>query len=125
MASLPTGTVAFLFADIEGSTRLLRQLGDRYADVLAAHHHLLRSALEETHGQVVDTQGDAVFAVFARARDAVLAAYRDLNPGTAGSTTRQAISPARIHSVSTSAPSKRPSPSRRTGSHASSESVPM
>ncbi len=70
MPSLPTGTVTFLFTDIEGSTRLLAQLGDRYADVLATHHRLLRTA----QGQVVDTQGDAVFAAFPRARDALLAA---------------------------------------------------
>ncbi len=71
---LPTGTVTFLFTDIEGSTRLLQQLGDRYAEVLATHHRLLRAAIQEAQGQVVDTQGDAVFAVFPRARDALLAA---------------------------------------------------
>jgi predicted ATPase/class 3 adenylate cyclase len=74
MPSLPTGTVTFLFTDIEGSTRLLQQLGDRYADVLATHHGLLRTAIQETQGHVVDTQGDAVFAAFPRARDALLAA---------------------------------------------------
>jgi class 3 adenylate cyclase len=74
MPSLPTGTVTFLFTDIEGSTRLLQQLGDRYADVLATHHRLLRTAILEAQGQVVDTQGDAVFAAFPRARDALLAA---------------------------------------------------
>jgi predicted ATPase/class 3 adenylate cyclase len=74
MASLPAGTVTFLFTDIEGSTRLLQRLGDRYANVLATHHRLLRNAIEEVQGQVVDTQGDAVFAAFPRARDALLAA---------------------------------------------------
>jgi predicted ATPase/class 3 adenylate cyclase len=74
MASLPTGTVTFLFTDIEGSTTLLKQLGDRYADVLATHHRLLRTAIQDARGQVVDTQGDAVFAAFPRARDALLAA---------------------------------------------------
>ncbi len=74
MPSLPTGTVTFLFTDIEGSTRLLQQLGDRYADVLATHHRLLRTAIQEAQGQMVDTQGDAVFAAFPRARDALLAA---------------------------------------------------
>ena len=64
MASLPTGTVTFLFTDIEGSTDLLRHLGDRYADVLTTHHRLLRAAIQEAQGQVVDTQGDAVFAAF-------------------------------------------------------------
>jgi predicted ATPase/class 3 adenylate cyclase/Tfp pilus assembly protein PilF len=74
LPSLPTGTVTFLFTDIEGSTRLLQQLGDRYAEVLATHHRLLSAAIQEAQGQVVDTQGDAVFAVFPRARDALLAA---------------------------------------------------
>jgi hypothetical protein len=74
MGALPTGTVTFLFTDIEGSTRLLQQLGDRYADVLATHHRLLSTAIQEANGQVVDTQGDAVFAAFPRARDALLAA---------------------------------------------------
>jgi predicted ATPase/class 3 adenylate cyclase len=74
MPSLPTGTVTFLFTDIEGSTRLLQQLGDRYPDVLTTHHRLLRTAIQEAQGQVVDTQGDAVFAAFPRARDALLGA---------------------------------------------------
>jgi predicted ATPase/class 3 adenylate cyclase len=74
MTGLPTGTVTFLFTDIEGSTRLLQQLGDRYSDVLATHHRLLRTAIEGAQGQVMDTQGDAVFAAFPRARDALLAA---------------------------------------------------
>jgi len=74
MAALPTGTVTFLFTDIEGSTRLLQQLGDRYADVLATHHRLLRTAIQDAQGQMMDTQGDAVFAVFPRARDALIAA---------------------------------------------------
>jgi len=74
MSRLPTGTVTFLFTDIEGSTRLLQQLGDRYADVLATHHRLLRTAIQKAKGQVVDTQGDAVFAAFPRARDALLSA---------------------------------------------------
>src|ERR671939_375003 len=47
MADLPSGTVTFLFTDIEGSTRLLARLRDRYADVLAAHHRLLRAALRK------------------------------------------------------------------------------
>jgi class 3 adenylate cyclase len=49
-------------------------LGDRYADVFATHHRLLRTAIQEAQGQVVETQGDAVFAAFTRARDALLAA---------------------------------------------------
>ena len=70
----PTGTVTFLFTDIEGSTRLLQQLRDRYAEVLSTHARLLRSAFEQFGGHEIDTQGDAFFAVFARARDGVAAA---------------------------------------------------
>ncbi len=74
MATLPTGTVTFLFTDIEGSTRLLQQLGDRYASVLADHHRLLRAVFQKFGGHEVDTQGDAFFITFVRARDAVAAA---------------------------------------------------
>jgi predicted ATPase/class 3 adenylate cyclase len=74
MAELPTGTVTFLFTDIEGSTRLLHDLGDGYADVLAEHRRVLRSAFAEHGGVEVDTQGDAFFVAFARATDAVAAA---------------------------------------------------
>ena len=74
MTSLPTGTVTFLFTDIEGSTRLLHDLGDDYAPVLADHRRLLRAAFAEAGGQEVDTQGDAFFVVFPRARDATAAA---------------------------------------------------
>jgi predicted ATPase/class 3 adenylate cyclase/DNA-binding CsgD family transcriptional regulator len=71
---LPTGTVTLLFTDIEGSTHLLQQLGERNASVLAECHHLLRAAFREHHGHEVDTQGDAFFVTFARANDAVSAA---------------------------------------------------
>jgi len=55
MAVLPTGTVTFLFTDIEGSTVLLQRLGDRrYAEVLAEHQRLLRAAFEQGNGQEVD-----------------------------------------------------------------------
>jgi class 3 adenylate cyclase/streptogramin lyase len=74
MAELPSGTVTFLFTDIEGSTRLLQELRDDYAEVLLEHQRLLRSAFEEAGGQEIDTQGDAFFFVFARARAAVVAA---------------------------------------------------
>ena len=70
----PTGTVTFLFTDIEGSTRLLQGLGDRYAAVLAEHHRVLRDAWQLHDGVEVDTQGDAFFVAFARASDAVAAA---------------------------------------------------
>jgi predicted ATPase/class 3 adenylate cyclase len=71
---LPSGTVTFLFTDIEGSTRLLQELGDRYADVLAEHRRMLREAFAHHSGVEVDTQGDAFFVAFARASDAVASA---------------------------------------------------
>jgi predicted ATPase/class 3 adenylate cyclase len=74
MASLPTGTVTLLFTDIEGSTRLLHELGDAYAEVLAEHRVVLRAAFERHNGVEVDTQGDAFFVAFARAQDALAAA---------------------------------------------------
>jgi len=74
VAELPVGTVTLLFTDIEGSTRLLQQLGDRYTDVLAQHDRLLRAAVDAHGGRVVDTQGDAFFVAFGRAADAVTAA---------------------------------------------------
>jgi predicted ATPase/class 3 adenylate cyclase len=74
MAELPTGTVTFLFTDIEGSTRLLEELGDSYAEALAGHREVLRKAFADHGGAEVDTQGDAFFIAFTRARDAVAAA---------------------------------------------------
>jgi len=74
VAELPHGTITFLFTDIEGSTRLLKQLGERYATARADHHRILRAAFEEHDGQEIDTQGDAFFVAFRRARDAVAAA---------------------------------------------------
>src|SRR5579872_5672307 len=74
MHHLPTGTVTLLFTDIEGSTHLLEQLGDRYASVLAECRRLLRAAFQEWNGHEVDTQGDAFFVTFARATDALSAA---------------------------------------------------
>jgi DNA-binding NarL/FixJ family response regulator/class 3 adenylate cyclase len=71
---LPTGTVTFLFTDVEGSTALLRRLKDGYAEVLAKHEQLLRDAAEAVGGHEFGTQGDAVFFVFRNPRDAVLAA---------------------------------------------------
>ena len=79
--TLPGGTVTFLFSDIEGSTRLLEQLGDRYGDVHREHRRILREELTEAGGREVDTQGDAFFFSFERARDAVsgaVAAQREL-----------------------------------------------
>src|SRR5712692_4395815 len=74
MRDLPTGTSTLLFTDIEGSTHLLQQLGDRYAEVLTECLNLLRTAFQKYSGYEVDTQGDAIFAAFARASDALLAA---------------------------------------------------
>jgi predicted ATPase len=71
---LPAGTVTFLFTDIEGSTRLLHELGDAYAGALAEHRRRLRDAFARHGGVEVDTQGDAFFVAFARASDALAAA---------------------------------------------------
>ena len=66
--------MTFLFTDIEGSTRLLKKLGKRYAEVLDAHRRILREAAEAHEGQEVDTQGDSFFFAFARANAALAAA---------------------------------------------------
>jgi predicted ATPase/class 3 adenylate cyclase len=71
---LPAGTVTFLFTDIEGSTRLLRELGDEYANFLAEHRTTLRAVFARHGGVEVDTQGDAFFVAFGRAKDALAAA---------------------------------------------------
>jgi predicted ATPase/class 3 adenylate cyclase len=73
MAELPTGTVTFLFTDIEGSTNLARTLGDRWPSVLEEHHAILRRAIREVGGTCVRTEGDAFFAVFASAVDTIAA----------------------------------------------------
>ena len=74
MAEYPTGTVTFLFTDIEGSTKLLQELRDEYGTVVADHRRILREAFGAAGGREVDTQGDAFFYSFERARDAVAAA---------------------------------------------------
>src|SRR5439155_1644293 len=71
---LPSGTVTFLFTDIEGSTRLLKQIGERYAEALRDHQRLLRTAFAAHDGHEIDTQGDSFFVAFRRAKDAVAAA---------------------------------------------------
>ena len=72
--ALPSGTVTFLFTDIEGSTDLLKRLGrDGYEVVLAEHSRILRKAVADHDGRVVDTQGDSLFCVFRSAHDAVSA----------------------------------------------------
>src|SRR5213082_2069010 len=75
VSELPSGTVTFLFTDVEGSTRLLQELGDAYADALAEHRRVLREAFARHSGVEVDTQGDAFFYVFAEARGAIAAAH--------------------------------------------------
>jgi predicted ATPase/class 3 adenylate cyclase len=70
---LPVGTLTFLFTDIEGSTRLLEQLGARFPEALEAHHATLRRAINANQGHEVSTEGDAFFAVFPSAVDAVRA----------------------------------------------------
>jgi class 3 adenylate cyclase len=71
---LPAGTVTFLFTDIEGSTQLMRELGDGYGDVLDDHRRLLREHFGNAGGREIDMQGDAFFFSFTRARDAVAGA---------------------------------------------------
>ena len=68
------GTVALLFSDIEGSTRLLQQLGPAYADVLVEHHRLLRAAFSAHGGSERGSEGDSFFVTFASAASAVAAA---------------------------------------------------
>jgi class 3 adenylate cyclase len=74
MPELPAGTVTFVFTDIEGSTDLLKRLGDEYPNVLSAHRRIIRAAFGGHDGVEIDTQGDAFFFAFPRARDAVAAA---------------------------------------------------
>jgi predicted ATPase/class 3 adenylate cyclase len=74
MAGLPTGTVTFLFTDIEGSTRLLQELGDRYAAVRDEHAAILRRAVAEAGGVEVSTEGDSFFVAFPSPLAAVRAA---------------------------------------------------
>ena len=74
MQALPTGTVTFVFTDIEGSTVLLKELGSGYGDVLGTHRRIVRETFGAVNGIEIDTQGDAFFFAFPRARDAVAAA---------------------------------------------------
>ncbi|HEY3187037.1 MAG TPA: adenylate/guanylate cyclase domain-containing protein, partial [Solirubrobacteraceae bacterium] len=68
------GTVTFLFTDIEGSTRLLKERGARYGQLLAEHQRILRAACAANDGHEIDTQGDSFFFAFRRAKDALAAA---------------------------------------------------
>lgn len=74
MADLPGGTVTFAFTDIEDSTELLKRLGDDYRDMLTTHRRIVRDTFSARDGIEIDTQGDAFFFAFQRARDALGAA---------------------------------------------------
>src|SRR5260221_6716696 len=97
MRDLPTGTSTLLFTDIEGSTHLLQQLGDRYAELLTECLNLLRATFQKYSGYEVDTQGDAIFTVFARDSDALLAAV---------ASPREIACPYRSRPVLTSVPTR-------------------
>src|SRR3979411_1267394 len=89
----PTGTVTFLFTDIEGSPRLLQELGDDWAGVLHDQRRLMRAAIAENNGVELGTEGDSFFVVFASAADAtqaVVAAQQALSghAWTGGKTVR-------------------------------------
>jgi class 3 adenylate cyclase len=72
-ADLPTGTVTFLFADLQASTRLLEAHPAAYREAVRRHHALLREAVEAHGGAVFETVGDAVYAAFASPTAAVAA----------------------------------------------------
>jgi DNA-binding NarL/FixJ family response regulator/class 3 adenylate cyclase len=74
MPELPTGTVTFVFTDVEGSTRLVRDLGDSYVGVISDHRRLVREALAARNGYEVDARGDEFFLAFQSPDDAVEAA---------------------------------------------------
>jgi DNA-binding NarL/FixJ family response regulator/class 3 adenylate cyclase len=74
LSALPTGTVTLLFTDLEGSTGLIRQLGDRYGDLLSDQRRLLQNVVARHGGSQVDTAGDGNFIAFPTARDGVAAA---------------------------------------------------
>lgn len=74
MKEFPTGTVTFMFTDIERSTELVQSLGDRFPAVLDDHHEVLRNAIARAGGIEVSTEGDAFFVVFTNASQAIEAA---------------------------------------------------
>ncbi len=74
MSAPPSGTVTFVFSDIEGSTRLLKRLDERYGELIAQHRRIVRETFTRHGGVEIDVQGDSFFFAFARARDAVAAA---------------------------------------------------
>jgi len=73
MSTLPSGTVTFVFSDVEGSTGLLKRLGERYGEMIGEHRRIVRETFGVHGGVEIDTQGDAFFFAFARAREAVAA----------------------------------------------------
>ena len=128
---LPNGTVTLLFTDIEGSTRLLRQLGtDGYAEALAEHRRVLRDAFAAEGGVEVDTQGDAFFVAFPTAAGAVAAAAAGAVGTRAGARSRcgwvstpahrRSLRKATSGSTSTAAPA---SPLSRTAARWSSRAT--
>ena len=74
MSELPSGTVTFLFTDIEGSTKLWEQYPEEMKAALAKHDSILKEAIESNHGHIIKTTGDGVHAVFAAAVDAAKSA---------------------------------------------------
>ena len=74
VSELPSGTVTFLFTDVEGSTRLVQRLGSRYGAVLEDHRRLVRAAVEDGGGHEIDCRGDEFFIAFQGAKNAVAAA---------------------------------------------------
>jgi predicted ATPase/class 3 adenylate cyclase len=74
ITELPSGTVTLLFTDIEGSTQLLKRLGDAYGELLEKHAVLVRSAIAKHRGVELSTEGDSFFVVFRTASDAIAAA---------------------------------------------------
>ena len=100
MTGLPSGTVTFLFTDLEGSTRLWENYPDAMPAALARHDELLRDAIESHHGYVVKIAGDGVHAVFASVRDtlsAAVGAQRALGAEAWGETGRCCVRDGRAH----------------------------
>ena len=85
MRKLPTGTVTFVFTDVEGSTMLIQRLGDGHREVLETHARLLRKAITDAEGIEVGERGDGFFFVFVSACQAAEAAAQiQRSPGISG-----------------------------------------
>src|SRR6266508_2680872 len=105
---LPSGTVTFFFTDVEGSTKLLHELGTEcYAQALAEHRRILRQATRAHDGVEVDTQGDAFFVVFPTVRGALEAAAAATEELASGPI-RTRIGPEASSSVAAAAASSAP-----------------